>query len=188
MSEVLGHGGFGVVLKAFDPALGRAVAIKVLAPQLATSAAARGRFAREARAAAAVVHENVVAIHAVDSWKNLPYLVMPYIAGQSLQERVDRDGPMELKAILRIGIQTAQGLASAHAQGLVHRDVKPVEHPARKRRGASQAHRFRPGTRGRRRESHAKRRRGRNTSVHVARASPGRGRRSSIATSSAWEA
>ena len=125
VTELLGHGGFGVVLKAFDPALGRAVAIKVLAPQLATSAAARGRFAREARAAAAVVHENVVAIHAVDSWKNLPYLVMPYIAGQSLQERVDRDGPLDLKAILRIGIQTAQGLASAHAQGLVHRDVKP---------------------------------------------------------------
>ena len=125
VSEVLGHGGFGVVLKAFDPALGRAVAIKVLAPQLATSAAARGRFAREARAAAAVVHENVVAIHAVDSWKNLPYLVMPYIAGQSLQDRVDRGGPMDLKAILRVGIQTAQGLASAHAQGLVHRDVKP---------------------------------------------------------------
>jgi eukaryotic-like serine/threonine-protein kinase len=125
VTDVLGHGGFGVVFKAFDPALGRAVAIKVLAPQLATSAAARGRFAREARAAAAVVHENVVAIHAVDAWKNLPYLVMPYIAGQSLQERVDRDGPMDLKAILRIGIQTAQGLASAHAQGLVHRDVKP---------------------------------------------------------------
>jgi hypothetical protein len=125
VTDVLGHGGFGVVFKAFDPALGRPVAIKVLAPQLATSAAARGRFAREARAAAAVVHENVVAIHAVDSWKDLPYLVMPYIAGQSLQERVDRDGPMDLKAILRIGIQTAQGLASAHAQGLVHRDVKP---------------------------------------------------------------
>ncbi len=125
VTEVIGHGGFGVVFKAFDPALGRAVAIKVLAPQLATSAAARGRFAREAKAAAAVVHENVVAIHAVDSWNNLPYLVMPYIAGQSLQERVDRDGPVDLKAILRIAIQTAHGLQSAHAQGLVHRDVKP---------------------------------------------------------------
>jgi serine/threonine-protein kinase len=125
VSEILGRGGFGVVLKAFDPALGRAVAIKVLAPQLATSAAARSRFAREARAAAAVVHENVVAIHAVDSWNSLPYLVMPCIAGQSLQERVDRDGPTDLKAILRIGIQTAQGLAAAHSQGLVHRDVKP---------------------------------------------------------------
>ena len=114
-----------MVLKAFDPTLGRAVAIKVLSPQLATSAAARSRFAREARAAAAVVHDHVVAIHSVDSWNGLPYLVMPFVAGQSLQERVERDGPMDVKQVLRIGIQTAQGLASAHAQGLVHRDVKP---------------------------------------------------------------
>ncbi len=125
VTELLGRGGFGVVLKAFDTALGRAVAIKVLAPQLATSAAARSRFAREARAAAAVVHDHVVAIHAVDSWNGLPYLVMPYIPGRSLQERVDRGGPLELKEVLRISIQTAQGLESAHSQGLVHRDVKP---------------------------------------------------------------
>ena len=77
------------------------------------------------RAAAAVVHDHVVAIHAVDSWNNLPYLVMPFVAGRSLQERVDRDGPMGVKEILRIGIQTARGLAAAHEQGLVHRDVKP---------------------------------------------------------------
>jgi len=125
VTDVLGSGGFGVVLKAFDPALGRVVAIKVLAPQLATSAAARSRFAREARAAAAVVHDHVVAIHAVDSWNGVHYLVMPYIAGCSLQERVDRDGPLDVKEVLRIGIQTAQGLAAAHVQGLVHRDVKP---------------------------------------------------------------
>jgi serine/threonine-protein kinase len=125
VTDVLGSGGFGVVLKAFDPALGRPVAIKVLAPHLATSAAARSRFAREARAAAAVVADHVVAIHAVDSWNGLPYLVMPYIAGCSLQERVDRDGPMNVKEVLRIGVQTAQGLAAAHVQGLVHRDVKP---------------------------------------------------------------
>jgi serine/threonine-protein kinase len=125
VTEVLGRGGFGIVLKAFDSALGRAVAIKVLAPQLATSAAARSRFAREARAAAAVVHDHVVAIHAVDSWNGFPYLVMPYIFGCSLQERVEESGPMDVKSVLRIGIQTAQGLAAAHAQGLVHRDVKP---------------------------------------------------------------
>ena len=122
---MLGRGGFGVVLKAYDPALSRIVAIKVLASQLAASAAARSRFAREARAAAAVVHENVVAIHAVDSWNGLPYLVMPCIAGRSLQERVDRDGPLAVKEVLRIGMQTALGLAAAHDQGLVHRDVKP---------------------------------------------------------------
>ncbi len=125
IEKVVGRGGFGVVLKAFDPALGRAVAIKILAPELASSAAARSRFAREARAAAAVVHDHVVAIHSVDSWNGLPYLVMPYVAGVSLQERVDRDGPLGAKEVLRIGMQTAQGLAAAHAQGLVHRDVKP---------------------------------------------------------------
>jgi hypothetical protein len=128
--QVLGvhRGGMGVVLKAWDPALMRTVAIKVLAPQLATSGAARQRFAREARAAAAVVHHHVVAIHNVDTDKasGLPYLVMPYVAGRSLQERLDRDGPLEPAAALRVGLQAAQGLAAAHAQGIVHRDVKPA--------------------------------------------------------------
>lgn len=126
VSDVIGSGGFGVVLKAFDAALNRYVAVKVLAPHLAASGAARRRFAREAQAAAAVVHEHVVAIHAVAENDGLPYLVMPYIAGCSLQERLDRQGPLELKEILRIGMQVAAGLAAAHAQGLVHRDVKPA--------------------------------------------------------------
>ncbi len=122
---VLGRGGMGIVLKAFDPALDRMVALKVLSPALAASGAARHRFAREARAAAAVVHEHVVAIHAVSSWRGLPYLVMQYIPGRSLQDRIDRDGPLEVEEILRIGMQAAAGLAAAHAHGLVHRDVKP---------------------------------------------------------------
>ncbi|HEX7446894.1 MAG TPA: serine/threonine-protein kinase [Pirellulales bacterium] len=126
VSDVIGAGGFGVVLKAFDPALNRFVAVKVLAPHLAASGAARRRFAREAQAAAAVVHDHVVAIHAVAENDGLPYLVMPYIAGCSLQERLDRQGPLELKELLRIGMQVAAGLAAAHAQGLVHRDVKPA--------------------------------------------------------------
>ncbi|MEJ7637466.1 MAG: protein kinase [Singulisphaera sp.] len=123
---VVGRGGMGLVLKAFDSPLNRFVAVKVLAPELATSGSARQRFAREARAAAAVVHEHVVAIHAVDEAGGLPYLVMPYVAGRSLRERIERDGPLELKEILRIGMQTASGLSAAHAQGLVHRDVKPA--------------------------------------------------------------
>jgi uncharacterized protein (TIGR03067 family) len=124
--EVVGRGGMGVVLKAFDEKLQRTVAVKVLAPQLAASSAARRRFEREARAAAAVAHEHVVAIHAVEGDRPLPYLVMQYVAGVSLQERLDRSGPLGLKEILRIGMQTAAGLAAAHAQGLVHRDVKPA--------------------------------------------------------------
>ncbi|MHC4398473.1 MAG: protein kinase domain-containing protein [Planctomycetota bacterium] len=126
ISGVIGWGGMGVVLKGFDPALSRAVAIKVLAPQLAASGSARHRFAREARAAAAVDHEHVVAIHAVDSAGGFPYFVMPFIRGESLQRRIDRAGPLEVKEILRIGMQVAAGLAAAHAQGLVHRDVKPA--------------------------------------------------------------
>ncbi len=76
-------------------------------------------------AAAAVVHEHVVAIHAVNTWHGLPYLVMQHVPGHSLQERIDRDGPLEVEDVLRIGMQAAAGLAAAHAQGLVHRDVKP---------------------------------------------------------------
>ena len=116
----------GIVLRAHDPALDRQVAIKVLAPGLHAGVHARRRFAREARAAAAVVHEHVVAIHAVDEWEGLPYLVMQYVAGRSLQERIDRGGPLRTEEILRIGMQAASGLAAAHAQGLVHRDVKPA--------------------------------------------------------------
>ncbi|MGN6543636.1 MAG: serine/threonine-protein kinase, partial [Aureliella sp.] len=125
VERLIGAGGMGVVFKAFDTELNRPVAIKVLAPYLTVSGAARQRFAREARAAAAIVHEHVVAIHNVETNEKSPYLVMQYVAGESLQSRLDRDGPLELREILRIGMQTAAALAAAHAQGLVHRDVKP---------------------------------------------------------------
>lgn len=123
---VIGSGGMGVVLKGFDPALNRTVAIKVLAPHLALSGSARRRFAREARAAAAVVHENVVAIHSVAEANGLPYFVMPYIRGASLERRLHERGPLGVTEILRIAWQMAAGLTAAHAQGLVHRDVKPA--------------------------------------------------------------
>ena len=126
IEAVIGSGGMGIVLKGFDQTLNRYVAVKVLAPQWASSAAARRRFAREARAAAAIVHEHVVAIHAVDSAGGMPYLVMPLVVGKSLQQRIRDDGPLQVKEILRVGIQTAAGLTAAHAQGLVHRDVKPA--------------------------------------------------------------
>lgn len=124
--EVTGRGGMGIVLKGFQKELHRHVAVKVLAPYLATSGPARRRFAREAQATAAVVHPHVMAIHSVNSTAKLPYLVMPFVTCQSLQERIDRQGPLDLKDVLRIGMQTASGLAAAHAQGLVHRDVKPA--------------------------------------------------------------
>jgi serine/threonine protein kinase len=124
--EVIGRGGMGVVLKAFDEKLRRIVAIKVMAPQVATSATARKRFVREAQAAAAVRNEHVIAIYAVEEASPVPYLVMEYVCGVSLQERLDRSGPLALREILRIGIQTAAGLSAAHAHGLVHRDIKPA--------------------------------------------------------------
>jgi hypothetical protein len=126
VQEVVGRGGMGIVLRAFDRRLHRVVAIKVMAAQLATSATARRRFTREARAVAAVSHDHVVTVYAVEEDDRLPHIVMQYVAGASLQERLDRSGPQPLTEILRIGMQTAAGLAAAHAQGLVHRDVKPA--------------------------------------------------------------
>jgi formylglycine-generating enzyme required for sulfatase activity len=126
IQEVIGRGAFGIVLKAFDEQLHRVVAVKVLAPHIASSGTARKRFSREAQAAAAIAHEHVVTIHAVEDGHNPPYLVMHFIAGMSLQEKLDQEGPLALKEILRIGLQTAEGLAAAHKQGLVHRDIKPA--------------------------------------------------------------
>lgn len=128
VERLIGRGGMGVVFKAYDTELNRPVAIKLLAPYLAESGSARKRFAREARAAAAVIDEHVVAIHNVESGDEPgkpPFLVMKFIAGGSLQQRIDRDGPLEVCEILRIGMQVAKGLGAAHAQGLIHRDVKP---------------------------------------------------------------
>jgi WD40 repeat protein/tRNA A-37 threonylcarbamoyl transferase component Bud32 len=123
--EVLGRGGFGVVLKARDTKLDRIVAVKTLAQSLVSSATARKRFVREAKAAAAVKHENVVGIYHVADDGPVPYLVMECVSGVSLEAKLQQAGTLDLPAILRIGMQIASGLAAAHKQGLVHRDVKP---------------------------------------------------------------
>lgn len=125
MERMIGSGGMGIVFKAFDTELNRVVAVKLLAPYLAARGSARKRFAREARAAAGVRDDHVVPIFNVESEHEPPFLVMQYVAGGSLQEKLDRDGPLEVAEVLRIGLQTAKGLAAAHAQGLIHRDVKP---------------------------------------------------------------
>ncbi|SMP57385.1 Serine/threonine protein kinase [Neorhodopirellula lusitana] len=125
VERLIGSGGMGVVFKAYDTELNRPVAVKLLAPYLASSGAARSRFAREARAAAAVVDDHVVPIHNVETDNQQPFLVMKFIAGGSLQQRLDRDGPLEFCVVLRIGMHAAKGLAAAHCQGLIHRDVKP---------------------------------------------------------------
>ena len=122
---VIGRGGMGVVFKAFDAPLNRFVAIKMLLPHLAASGAARKRFAREGQAAAAVIDDHVMPIYSVAEWQGVPYLVTQYSGGATLQKRIQQQGPLEVAEILRIAMQTARGLAAAHAQGLVHRDVKP---------------------------------------------------------------
>ena len=124
--QFIGQGADGIVLKGFQEELNRLVAVKVMAPHLASVVAARKRFAREARATAAIVHPNVMPILQVDSNGHLPFLVMPYVDCESLQDRLDREGALPILDVLRIGVQVARGLAAAHAQGLVHRDVKPA--------------------------------------------------------------
>ncbi len=123
--RLIGRGGMGMVFEALDRALMRRVAIKVLAPQLAASEEARARFLREARSAAAVDSESVLPIHAIGESDGFPYLVMPLVNGGSLQDVLDRGGPMPLSEVCRIGAKVADGLAAAHASGLMHRDIKP---------------------------------------------------------------
>lgn len=126
VERVIGRGGMGLVYRAFDTELNRPVAIKVLAEHLAANGVARKRFAREARAAAAVMHPNVVPIHGVNSTAKRPYIVMTLVPGRSLQSHISDDGPLTVKEVVRISKQIASGLAAAHEQGLVHRDIKPA--------------------------------------------------------------
>ena len=125
--RVIGRGGMGIVFHAIDTCLQRDVAIKVLDPELSKDELAGTRFCREARAAALISHENVVAVHQVerDEVKNLPFLVMELIKGVSLEKKLQRDGRLTLREIVSIGMQTAAGLAAAHDKGLIHRDIKP---------------------------------------------------------------
>ena len=126
VTGIVGVGGMGTVLKGFDRSLRRVVAIKVMAPHLAHSGSARARFQREARAAAAITHDNVIDTYGVAESNGLPYLVMPFARGPSLQKRIDESGPLTALEVARIGRQIAAGLAAAHEQGLVHRDIKPA--------------------------------------------------------------
>lgn len=124
--EVVGQGGMGTVMRAWDTKLNRVVAVKVLSSELAANPTAVKRFVREAQSAAAVVHDHVVTIHAIEDSYRPPFLVMEFIEGQTLQQKIEREGALPLEKILRIGQQAAAGLAAAHKHGTIHRDVKPA--------------------------------------------------------------
>ncbi len=120
----LGRGAFGTVVRAFDEKLQRQVAIKLLSSNFGPESSAYQRFLREARAAATIRHDNVVQIYAVEETP-CAYIVMECVAGETLQDRLDRDGKLDVAEAVTIAAQAARGLAAAHECGLVHRDIKP---------------------------------------------------------------
>lgn len=120
----LGAGGMGEVYRARDEDLGREIALKILPDHLREDRAALTRFAREAKAVAALSHPNIVAIHHFDTTGETPYLVMELLEGQTLQARLARS-PLPWRKAVEIGAQIAEALAAAHSRAIVHRDLKP---------------------------------------------------------------
>jgi len=121
----LGQGGMGVVYLAREVRLDRPVALKLLPPRLAAEPAPRERFLREARLAAKLSHPNIIPIHAVDEVADYVFFAMAYVEGETLTERVRNRGPLPPGDATRLLREVAWALAYAHAQGVIHRDVKP---------------------------------------------------------------
>ncbi len=124
LRAVLGEGGMGCVYRAFDTKLKREVALKVIRAHLAGSAEQRAGLIAEAQAAAQLEHPHIVPVFEANEIEDTPYLVMPLLSGESLADRLKR-GPLAIHTACRIASQIADGLAVAHAAGLVHRDIKP---------------------------------------------------------------
>jgi len=123
--EKIGEGGMAIAYRGRDRVLGRVVAIKVMRPELATDAAFLARFRREARAAAGITHEHIAGVYDTGSDGPYHYIVMEYVEGESMRDRLRREGPLPLAEALRITTETAAALEAAHQAGVVHRDVKP---------------------------------------------------------------
>ena len=121
----LGRGGMGIVYLALDVRLDRPVALKVLPEHLAQNAELRERFIREARTAAKLSHPNIVPIHSVDEVGDFVFFAMSYIAGETLGQRIRRLGPLAPSACTRVLREVGYALSYAHAQGVIHRDIKP---------------------------------------------------------------
>ena len=125
LERELGRGGMGIVYLAHEVALDRPVALKLLPPELALQEQLRERFLREARTAAKLSRPNIVPIHAVDQVGDFVFFAMAYVEGESLGQRVRQRGPLPASEATRIMREVAWALAYAHAQGVVHRDIKP---------------------------------------------------------------
>ncbi|MEM9660247.1 MAG: serine/threonine-protein kinase, partial [Planctomycetota bacterium] len=136
LQQYVGRGGMGIVFRAFDPRHERVVGLKALQPELAREDQAKRRFVREANAIGSVRHPNVVTLYDVGEVNGLPYLVMDFIEGTSLEEVIRTGSPVEPAEIIRIGAGVAAGLAACHEQGIVHRDIKPSNVLLRERDGA----------------------------------------------------
>jgi serine/threonine protein kinase len=125
IEEEIGAGGMGVVYRAYDEKLGRRLAIKVLTPGALNDEAARKRFRNEARVLSRLNHPSIQTIHDFDTFDGHDYLVSELVTGTSLNVRLHA-GPLPEKEAVHLGIQLAQGLAAAHAAGVLHRDLKPA--------------------------------------------------------------
>ncbi len=121
----LGRGGMGCVLLAEDTKLQRNVALKVMLPRFARDVKAKERFLREARAAAKIRHDNVITIHQVDEANGVPFIALEFLEGAPLDKFLKNKGTLALPLAVRIAREMAEGLAAAHKQGLIHRDIKP---------------------------------------------------------------
>jgi len=130
IEKVLGEGGMGTVYLAEDTRLGRRVALKTLKRDLAIKPAAKDRFLREARSAAKLEHDHVIPIHYVGEADGTPFLAMPFLQGEPLDRRIEREKAagtlLPVDESMRIARQIATGLAFAHDKGLIHRDIKPA--------------------------------------------------------------